>query len=465
MGTNLALALVKKCIFALSWLVPRNANKAVLGCYKNRFADNSKYLFLHWQQTHFMQTIWISGDKALIHALRQQGYTAHSRWSLLGIYHALTAKYYVYNSYIGDINQWLAAGAIRINLWHGSPLKKIEFDITTGPLAPKYQTQSLWQAGLQALRYHQEYVRPSLMLSPSPLVGESFRRAFRLKEDSLLSSTNPRTDYYLRYPEQRQTLPLKADATAYRRVILYAPSWRDALWQNSQNVASHSTPDLTGGHSDSPYQAAFDWQSLSQHLVDTDTLLLLRLHPNERHYAAQFCAYPNVLDISDWDNIYGILHRVDLLITDYSSLFIDVLPLEIPVLFYRFDHEQYLNQSRDCYDIGQDPLSIGQVAYQFDDLLALLQEMSHLNAKPQPCEAYKQLQRLYWSQHAMGSSADSLATDGLSIDGVSMVCVSMVGISMNERHDDSFARLERHLRQGQTQSYKLAFGTDIKPQI
>ncbi|UXM80849.1 CDP-glycerol glycerophosphotransferase family protein [Shewanella seohaensis] len=124
MGTNLALALVKKCIFALSWLVPRNANKAVLGCYKNRFADNSKYLFLHWQQTHFMQTIWISGDKALIHALRQQGYTAHSRWSLLGIYHALTAKYYVYNSYIGDINQWLAAGAIRINLWHGSPLKK-----------------------------------------------------------------------------------------------------------------------------------------------------------------------------------------------------------------------------------------------------------------------------------------------------------------------------------------------------
>lgn len=446
MGTNLALALLKKCIFTLSWLVPRNANKAVLGCYKNRFADNSKYLFLHWQQTHFMQTIWISGDKALIHTLRQQGYTAHSRWSLQGIFHALTAKYYVYNSYIGDINQWLAAGAIRINLWHGSPLKKIEFDITTGPLATKYQTRSLWQGGLQVLRYHQEYVRPSLMLSPSPLVGESFQRAFRLKENSLLASTNPRTDYYLRYPEQRQTLPLKADATAYRRVILYAPSWRDALWQNSQKL----TPHLTRGNSDSPYQAAFDWQTLSQHLVDTDSLLLLRLHPNERHYAAQFCAYPNVLDISDWDDVYGILHRVDLLITDYSSLFIDVLPLEIPVLFYRFDHELYLNQSRDCYDIGQDPLSIGQVAYQFDDLLALLQKMSQLNVKPQPCEAYKQLQCLYWSQHASSLSADNLATDAVSI---------------NEIHDDSFARLERHLRQGQTQSFKLAFGTDIKPRI
>lgn len=447
MGTNLALALLKKCIFTLSWLVPRNANKAVFGCYKNRFADNSKYLFLHWQQTHFMQAIWISGDKALIHTLRQQGYTAHSRWSLLGIYHALTAKYYVYNSYIGDINQWLAAGAIRINLWHGSPLKKIEFDITTGPLAPQYQTQSLWQAGLKSLRYHQEYVRPSLMLSPSPLVGESFQRAFRLKGDSLLSSTNPRTDYYLRYPEQRQTLPLKADATAYRRVILYAPSWRDALWQNSQKL----TPHLTRGNNDSPYQAAFNWQTLSQHLVDTDSLLLLRLHPNERHYAAQFCAYPNVLDISDWDDVYGILHRIDLLITDYSSLFIDALPIEIPVLFYRFDHEQYLNQSRDCYDIGQDPLSIGQVAYQFDHLLALLQEMNHLNAKPQPNKAYKQLQCLYWSQQASsGLSADSLATDA---------------VSMNESHDDSFARLERHLRQEQTQSFKLAFGTDIKPGI
>ncbi|MFB2647283.1 CDP-glycerol glycerophosphotransferase family protein [Shewanella mangrovisoli] len=446
MGTNLALALLKKCIFTLSWLVPRNVNKAVLGCYKNRFADNSKYLFLHWQQTHFMQTIWISGDKALIHTLKQQGYTAHSRWSMLGIYHALTAKYYVYNSYIGDINQWFAAGAVRINLWHGSPLKKIEFDITTGPLAPKYQTRSLWQAGLKSLRYHQEYVRPSLMLSPSPLVGESFQRAFRLKENSLLSSTNPRTDYYLRYPEQRQTLPLKADATTYRRVILYAPSWRDALWQSNQ----HSIPHLAMDNADSPYQAAFDWQTLSQHLVDTDSLLLLRLHPNERHYAAQFCVYPNVLDMSDWDDVYGILHRIDLLITDYSSLFIDVLPLEIPVIFYRFDHEQYLNQSRDCYDIGQDPLTIGQVAYQFDDLLALLQEMSHLNVKPQPCEAYKQLQRLYWSQHATGLSADRLATDS---------------VSMDEMHDDSFAHLERHLRQEQTQSFKFTFGTDIKPRI
>ncbi|MEL4430654.1 CDP-glycerol glycerophosphotransferase family protein [Shewanella mangrovisoli] len=446
MGTNLALALLKKCIFTLSWLVPRNANKAVLGCYKNRFADNSKYLFLHWQQTHFMQTIWISGDKALIHTLKQQGYTAHSRWSLLGIYHALTAKYYVYNSYIGDINQWLAAGAVRINLWHGSPLKKIEFDITTGPLAPKYQSRSLWHVGLQALHYHQEYVRPSLMLSPSPLVGESFQRAFRLKEDSLLTSTNPRTDYYLRYPEQRQTLPLKEDGTVYRRVILYAPSWRDALWQSNQ----HSIPHLAMDNADSPYQAAFDWQTLSQHLVDTDTLLLLRLHPNERHYAAQFCAYPNVLDISDWDDVYGILHRVDLLITDYSSLFIDVLPLEIPVLFYRFDHEQYLNQSRDCYDIGQDPLSIGQVAYQFDHLLTLLLEMSQLNTKPQPNKAYKQLQCLYWSQHASGLSADNLATDAISVD---------------ERHDDSFARLEQHLRQGQTQSFKFTFGTDIKPRI
>ncbi|MFB2727233.1 CDP-glycerol glycerophosphotransferase family protein [Shewanella mangrovisoli] len=446
MGTNLALALLKKCIFILSWLVPRNANKAVLGCYKNRFADNSKYLFLHWQQTHFMQTIWISGDKALIHTLKQQGYTAHSRWSLLGIYHALTAKYYVYNSYIGDINQWLAAGAVRINLWHGSPLKKIEFDITTGPLAPKYQSRSLWHVGLQALHYHQEYVRPSLMLSPSPLVGESFQRAFRLKEDSLLTSTNPRTDYYLRYPEQRQTLPLKEDGTVYRRVILYAPSWRDALWQSNQ----HSIPHLAMDNADSPYQAAFDWQTLSQHLVDTDTLLLLRLHPNERHYAAQFCANPNVLDISDWDDVYGILHRVDLLITDYSSLFIDILPLEIPVLFYRFDHEQYLNQSRDCYDIGQDPLTIGQVAYQFDNLLALLQEMNHLNAKPQPNKAYLQLKQLYWSQHASGLSADNLATDAIYVD---------------ERHDDSFARLERHLRQRQTQSYMLASGTDIKPQI
>lgn len=131
-----------------------------------------------------MHVIWISGDASLVNALRKKGFIAYERWSLEGVYHALTARFYIYNSYIGDVNQWFASGSIKINLWHGSPLKRIEFDIDHGPLAHKYQSNSYWQKTWHSLLYHQEYVRPQLMLSPSPLVDRLFCSAFRLQKNN-----------------------------------------------------------------------------------------------------------------------------------------------------------------------------------------------------------------------------------------------------------------------------------------
>ncbi|MEZ9822082.1 CDP-glycerol glycerophosphotransferase family protein [Shewanella sp. 10N.286.45.A1] len=48
-------------------------------------------------------------------------------------------------------------------------------------------------------------------------------------------------------------------------------------------------------------------------------------------------SYPNIINISAMEDVYGLLDCVDLLISDYSSLFIDVLPLNVPINFYRFD--------------------------------------------------------------------------------------------------------------------------------
>ena len=155
--------LVTQTVYFIAGFSPRS-RKAVMGCYKNKFADNSKYLFLHWQQALTIRAIWISGDKQLVQQLNHQGYEAHYRWSLKGIYHALTAKYYVYNSYIGDVNQYLARGAIKINLWHGSPLKRIEFDINNGPLLKVYHPTSLKEKFVSTTQYHQQKIRPDYMI-------------------------------------------------------------------------------------------------------------------------------------------------------------------------------------------------------------------------------------------------------------------------------------------------------------
>ena len=225
--TNLILMILRKVIYYGSAFSPRS-EKAVMGSYKNQFSDNAKYLYIHWQQTQFIRAIWISGNPEVIAALHKRGFEAYHRRSFLGLFHCLTAKYYFYNSYIGDINQNLAKGAIKVNLWHGSPLKKIEFDITSGPLTHTFQASNSISKLTNSLRYHQQHIKPDIMLSPSPMMDKLFMSAFRLTDKHMLRSGNPRTDYHKRYPEQKLSFTNLFNHH-FDKVIMYAPTWKEQL--------------------------------------------------------------------------------------------------------------------------------------------------------------------------------------------------------------------------------------------
>ena len=386
-------ACARKLVYQLSRLLPRNPNKAVFGSYKELFSDNSKYLYKHWQQQQFIRCIWISANQDVIKQLNKNKQEAYYRWSLLGIYHALTAKYYFYNSYIGDINQWLAGGATKINLWHGSPMKKIEFDIDNGPMAEVFNPQGTLAQFKQSMLAHQQHVKPDLMLSPSPLVDSLFSSAFRLQASQLLRCGNPRTDYYRTEknqqlsPPQTQThstelaaLRQQIQNKQFQQVILYAPSWRDSY------------------QGDNPYRNAFDWAALSEHLQQHNQLFLLRLHPNEAALAKQFSDFANIINISAMEDVYGLLDCVDLLITDYSSLFIDVLPLKIPVSFYRFDKAHYQQNCRNMYDYANSMTDIGPESLTFNELLTQLQPESINALAGQYQQSYLTVSKMYWGE-------------------------------------------------------------------
>ncbi len=48
--------------------------------------------------------------------------------SLKGIWFALRVKVYLFDNYSKDINFWQSVGVMKVNLWHGIPLKKIQHD-------------------------------------------------------------------------------------------------------------------------------------------------------------------------------------------------------------------------------------------------------------------------------------------------------------------------------------------------
>ncbi len=391
---SIITAMLRKLVYHMSGGFPRT-NKAVMGSYKNQFSDNAKYLYLHWQQTSTLRSIWISGDDAVIQQLKKDGYEAYNRRSIRGIFHCLTAKYYFYNTYIGDISQYFAKGATKVNLWHGSPLKKIEFDITSGPLAHSYQTDTQMKQWLNALKFHQQHVKPDLMLSPSPVIESLFTSAFRLKPEQFIPSGNPRTDYFKRYPEQITSLSNLFN-TQYDKVILYVPTWRD----------STLTVDKKG-EINNPYDKAFDWPVLSEQLVNKNQLFLVRFHPNEAHLGKQLNQYTNIVDISHWEDVYSILQEVDLLITDQSSLFVDLLLHQVPIFFYSFEQENKHEQPRELYDYAEYLPLVGQISsqevisskyrfHQFDTLLAVLNKEESFHITPSVANEYQLLRHIFW---------------------------------------------------------------------
>ncbi|WP_165399042.1 CDP-glycerol glycerophosphotransferase family protein [Shewanella maritima] len=411
---------------ALTWIIPRQ-HKAVCGCYKNKFADNSKYLYLHWLQQKNIKAIWISGDKQLIRELNQQGLTAYYRWSLLGVFHSVTAKYYVYNSYIGDVNQYLANGAVKINLWHGSPLKRIEHDINNGPLNHVFKPRNWQQHLIASGLYHQQHTRPDLMLAPSPLVEALFSSAFEINADNFLRCGNPRTDFFQRYShlKNKQQMPetLKsiidagtaASAVKQPQLVLYAPSWRDSLLD---------------GNGSNPYLAAIDFKQLNLALKQNNQLMLLRLHPNEQHLAADFGHHDHIIDISHWQDIYAILNDIDVLISDYSSIFIDALASDAhccsaevddsqvefvnkrktAIALFKFDEQMFTQDCRSQYDYVASMPAVGPTLTDFAALTEYLAHVAKANSEEEQLLNKKlqaELTQMFW-QHGNISSFEAI---------------------------------------------------------
>ncbi len=132
----------------------------MFGCYRDVFADNAKYLYL-WTTLHAkdVRPVWITGSATVLKTLREQGYEVYLRWSWRGVWTCLRSGVYVYASYLEDINFFTSGAALRVNLWHGVGLKKIEFKINEGALR-KYYRRTIFNP--YRLLLPDKFVRPDV---------------------------------------------------------------------------------------------------------------------------------------------------------------------------------------------------------------------------------------------------------------------------------------------------------------
>ena len=185
-----------------------------------------------------------------------------------GAWLALTSKFWFFNAYSSDIMFCLSGNATLVNLWHGLPMKKIEFDIDSGPLADRYVKKTL----KERFFHPESFKRPDYMLSASPMYSEMFSRAFRIDISRCLELGNPRNDI-LTWPEERrmafvrqyepettQQLIAELKSGRYQHVFFYLPTWRDSNY------------DFMGKD--------FDLKAVDMAMQESQSLMIFKPHAN-----------------------------------------------------------------------------------------------------------------------------------------------------------------------------------------
>lgn len=244
-------------------------------------------------------------------------------WHSREWYEALArSRYVVTNVGLGD---WYTkrAGQCVIQTWHGTPLKKIGADLLGTPKANPTYIASLPK------RFRQF----DAVVSPNAFTTPIMRRAFRC-EGEILESGYPRNDIFHREDraeiaaQVRKRLGIPED----RRVVLYAPTWRDDKRHSATKFALDLQVDLAAAERE----------------LGDDHVFLFRKHPKILD-AIPGAGQGFVWDVGGYPDIAELYLITDVLITDYSSVLFDYAHSGRPMLFFTYDLEHYRDTLRGFY--------------------------------------------------------------------------------------------------------------------
>ena len=219
-------------------------------------------------------------------------------------------------------------GCTYIQTWHGTPLKKLALDMDT-----------VYMAGETGIEEYKRNFRENTstwdyLISQNSFSTAIFRRAFDFRKE-ILEIGYPRNDILFRMNHEKEIVKLKKELglPLDKRIILYAPTWRDNEFY---------------GNGKYKFNPRIDFSMLKEEL-GRDTVMIVKYHYLVMDQI-DWSTYGDFIRSYDMSYDISVLYLVsDLLITDYSSVMFDYSLLRRPMFFYCYDLEEYRSDLRGFY--------------------------------------------------------------------------------------------------------------------
>lgn len=215
---------------------------------------------------------------------------------------------------------------IMINLWHGIPFKGM---------------------GLMNLSKSDNigFIQDDYFISTSNFNSTAINACIGLKKENYVITGYPRNDYLFNQNGKENVEKLigrKID----KKIILYMPTYIDTAGNN------HREKNMLGIEE-------FNYIKFNEFLKLNNYFLILKIHPNEEERFSEiyseyesdniFLLKSKQLERNSMD-LYKIVNAVDLLLTDFSSIYFDFLLLDRPIVFIPSDLEIHRNTRSFLYE-------------------------------------------------------------------------------------------------------------------
>ena len=306
---------------------------------------NSRYLFEYVKENlPEITPLFVINDPELRNSLSSKygkQYFIETE-SIQGIRQALSAGVWFTSAGLPAYGTGLHKKRLIINLWHGVPLKKIALLDPNLKKAARIYFKKIFSENYTCI------------LTTSHELIPLMARSFAVSEDKIKVWGQPRNDGLFQKIDCRKILgQLFPDLPEYTKTVLYAPTFRD-----------YGQVQLF------PFKD-FDQKQLEAFLDEKNMLLFIRTHVAEQGSAAPYLGKRiRFLGNEQAEDVTGILNIFDCLITDYSSIYIDYLLTDKPMIFLPYDRQQYLDGRGMNFDY--DDVTPGPKPETFNDFLDAL---------------------------------------------------------------------------------------------
>lgn len=305
-------------IFAkVNRLIPKD-ERVIMFISTPDFSDNPRYLYEKAKDLLEGYTfVWVVSDKSKFQDLEDDSTVFIQYRTIEYLKWILRAKYLVLSH---GVPYWKSGNQVAILLWHGLPIKQDGTWIKDARWAQKKNSKY--------------YLLPEFLIVPSRFVKVVYSSLFGVPPRNILELGVPRTDVLFINKDNyklKVELKEKLDLPIDKKVILYAPTWRE--WDSNAQFKLFS--ELISNEK-------------LQRLLDTNNaMLVFKPHPHDEvkisshKFSENFHIVTSVEMLKKGLTTNDLLLITDLLITDYSSILWDYIILDKPIIFYAPDIEDY----------------------------------------------------------------------------------------------------------------------------